>query len=211
LYLQTVQIITFFKREPADPSQQCKRASNSIQDPPPRCILTIFKLKFGGGNLLSPTMTSPLIVGPFLTKTLFIRVTPIVSSRMLWWIWQKLKFSLILNQPLNSNTCYDTFLVPKIHTKVFKKKKGFVESIYLLLILYLGMILTTTYVSKVLILLHLDSFRSWYIFPTTLIHVYAATSISKVLFWFYYDVLILFDSISQVLNARGETIQQLRL
>jgi hypothetical protein len=39
--------ITFFKRGPADPSQQCKRASNSIQDPPPRWILMIFKLKFG--------------------------------------------------------------------------------------------------------------------------------------------------------------------
>jgi hypothetical protein len=50
--------ITFFKRGPADPSQQCKTASNSIQDPSPHWILTIFKLKFGGGNLFSPAMTS---------------------------------------------------------------------------------------------------------------------------------------------------------
>jgi hypothetical protein len=34
--------ITFFKRGPADPSQQCKRASNSIQDPQPRWILTCY-------------------------------------------------------------------------------------------------------------------------------------------------------------------------
>jgi hypothetical protein len=30
----------------------------SIQDPPPRWILTNFKLKFGGGNLFLPAMTS---------------------------------------------------------------------------------------------------------------------------------------------------------
>jgi hypothetical protein len=53
-----VRFITFFKRGPADPSQQCKRASNSIQDSPSRWILTIFKLKFGEGNLFSPAMTS---------------------------------------------------------------------------------------------------------------------------------------------------------
>jgi hypothetical protein len=38
--------LTFFKRGPADSSQQWKRASNSIQDPTPRWILVIFKLKF---------------------------------------------------------------------------------------------------------------------------------------------------------------------
>jgi hypothetical protein len=52
--------ITFFKRGPADPSQQYKRVSNSIQDPQPRWILTIFKLKFGGGNLFSPAMSSTI-------------------------------------------------------------------------------------------------------------------------------------------------------
>jgi hypothetical protein len=52
--------IIFFKREPASPSQQCKRASNSIQDLPPRWILTIFKLKFGGGNLFSLAMTGTI-------------------------------------------------------------------------------------------------------------------------------------------------------
>jgi hypothetical protein len=52
--------ITFFKRGPADPSQQCKIASNSIQDPPPYWILTIFKLKFGGGNQFSPAMTNTI-------------------------------------------------------------------------------------------------------------------------------------------------------
>jgi hypothetical protein len=71
--------ITFFKRGPADPSQQCKIASNNIQDPPPRWILTIFKLKFGGGNLFSPTMTSTIegnnSVGSLL-KPLLKKVTP---------------------------------------------------------------------------------------------------------------------------------------
>jgi hypothetical protein len=52
--------ITFFKRRPTDPSQQCKRTSNNIQDPLPRWILTIFKLKFGGGNLFSLVMTSTI-------------------------------------------------------------------------------------------------------------------------------------------------------
>jgi hypothetical protein len=78
--------ITFFKRGPADPSQQCKTTSNSIQDPPPRWILTIFKLKFGGGNLFSPSMTSIIegnnSVGSLL-KPLLKKVTPIVGSRML--------------------------------------------------------------------------------------------------------------------------------
>jgi hypothetical protein len=49
-----------FKHGPANPSQQYKRASNSIQDPLPRWILMIFKLKFGGGNLFSPGMTSTI-------------------------------------------------------------------------------------------------------------------------------------------------------
>jgi hypothetical protein len=79
--------ITFFKRGPADPSQQCKRASNSIQDPQPRWILTIFKLKFGGGNLFSPAMSSTIegnnSVGSLL-KPLLKKVTPVVGSRMLW-------------------------------------------------------------------------------------------------------------------------------
>jgi hypothetical protein len=52
--------MSFFKHGTAGPSQQCKRASNSIQDPPPHWILTIFKLKFGGGNLFSPAMTSTI-------------------------------------------------------------------------------------------------------------------------------------------------------
>jgi hypothetical protein len=80
------KLITFFKRRPADPSQQCKTASNSIQDPFPRWILTIFKLKFGGGNLFSPAMTSTIegnnSVGSVL-KPLLKKVTPIVGSRML--------------------------------------------------------------------------------------------------------------------------------
>jgi hypothetical protein len=78
--------ITFFKRGPADPSQQCKRASNSIQDPQPRWILTIFKLKFGGGNLFSPAITGIIegnnSVGSLL-KPLLKKVTPVVGSRML--------------------------------------------------------------------------------------------------------------------------------
>jgi hypothetical protein len=81
-----LQRITFFKRGPVDPSQQCKRASNNIQDPPPHWILTIFKLKFGGGNLFSPAMTSTLdeinFVGSLL-KTLLKKVTSVVGSRML--------------------------------------------------------------------------------------------------------------------------------
>jgi hypothetical protein len=85
---QTLQdtYITFFKRGPADPSQQCKTASNSIQDPPPRWILTIFKLKFGGGNLFSPAMTSTRegnnYVG-LLLKPLLKKVILVVGSRML--------------------------------------------------------------------------------------------------------------------------------
>jgi hypothetical protein len=78
--------ITFFKRGPADPSQQCKTASNSIQDPPPRWILTIFKLKFGGGNLFSTGMTSTIEGNNFvwsLLKLLLKKVTPVVGSRML--------------------------------------------------------------------------------------------------------------------------------
>jgi uncharacterized Zn-finger protein len=78
--------ITFFKRGPADPSQQCKTASNSIQDPPPRWILMIFKLKFGGGNLFSPAMTSTIegnnSVGSLL-KPLLKKVILVVGSRML--------------------------------------------------------------------------------------------------------------------------------
>jgi hypothetical protein len=78
--------ITFFKRGLADPSQQCKRASNSIQDPQPRWILTIFKLKFGGGNLFSPAMSSTTegnnSMGSLL-KPLLKKVTPVVGSRML--------------------------------------------------------------------------------------------------------------------------------
>jgi hypothetical protein len=74
------------KNAAADPSQQCKIASNSIQDPPPRWILTIFKLKFGGGNLFSPAMTSTIegnnSVGSLL-KPLLKKVTPVVGSRML--------------------------------------------------------------------------------------------------------------------------------
>jgi hypothetical protein len=80
------QFITFFKRGPVDPSQQCKATSNSIQDPPPRWILTIFKLKFGGGNLFSPTMTSTIegnnSVGSLL-KPLLKEGDPVVGSRML--------------------------------------------------------------------------------------------------------------------------------
>jgi hypothetical protein len=78
--------ITFFKPGPADPSHQCKRASNSIKDLPPCWILTIFKLKFGGGNLFSPAMTSTTegsnSVGSVL-KSLLKKVTPVVGSRML--------------------------------------------------------------------------------------------------------------------------------
>jgi hypothetical protein len=81
-----INLITFFKRGLADPSQQCKIVSNSIQDPPPRWILTIFKLKFGGGNLFSQAMTSFIegnnSVGSLL-KPLLKKVTPVVGSRML--------------------------------------------------------------------------------------------------------------------------------
>jgi hypothetical protein len=74
--------ITFFKRGPTDPSQQCKIASNNIQDPPPRWILTIFKLKFGGGNLFSPAMTCIIegnnSVGSLL-KPLLKKVTPVAG------------------------------------------------------------------------------------------------------------------------------------
>ena len=59
---------------------------NSIQDPPPRWILTIFKLKFGGGNLFSPAMISTIegnnSVRSFL-KPLLKKATPVVGSRML--------------------------------------------------------------------------------------------------------------------------------
>jgi hypothetical protein len=72
-----------------NPSQQCTTAfkvHNSIQDPPPRWILTIFKLKFGGGNLFSLVMTSTIkgnnSVGSLL-KPLLKKVTPVVDSRML--------------------------------------------------------------------------------------------------------------------------------
>jgi hypothetical protein len=71
--------ITFFKRGPTDPSQHCKTASNSIQDPPPRWILTIFKLKFGGGNLFSQAMTSSIEGNNFVgspLKPLLKKVTP---------------------------------------------------------------------------------------------------------------------------------------
>jgi hypothetical protein len=81
-----VAFITFFKCGLANPSQQCKRASNNIQDPPPRWILTIFKLKFGGGNLFSPTMTSTIEGNNFvgsLLKPLLKKVIPVVGSRML--------------------------------------------------------------------------------------------------------------------------------
>jgi hypothetical protein len=78
--------ITFFKRRPVDPSQQCKTASNSIQDLLPRWILTIFKLKFGGRNLFSPAMTNIIeennSVGSLL-KPLLKKVTPVVGSRKL--------------------------------------------------------------------------------------------------------------------------------
>jgi hypothetical protein len=78
--------ITFFKCGPADPSQQCKRASNSIQDPPPHWNLTTFKLKFSGGNLFSPAMTSTKegnnSMGSLL-EPLLKKVIPVVGSRML--------------------------------------------------------------------------------------------------------------------------------
>jgi hypothetical protein len=68
------------------PSKQCIRASKSIQDLLPCWILTIFKLKFGGGNLFSPAMTSTIggnnSVG-LLLEPLLKKVTPVVGSRML--------------------------------------------------------------------------------------------------------------------------------
>jgi hypothetical protein len=78
--------ITFFKRGPVDPSHQCKRASNSIQDPQPLWILTIFKLKFGGGNLFSPIISSTVERNNFLgslLEPLLKKVTLVVGSRML--------------------------------------------------------------------------------------------------------------------------------
>ena len=78
--------ITFFKLRPAGPSQQCKRVFNNIQDPPPRWILMIFKLKCGGRNLFSPAMTNTIegnnYVGSLL-EPLLKKVTPVVGSRML--------------------------------------------------------------------------------------------------------------------------------
>jgi hypothetical protein len=74
--------ITFFKHGPVDPSQQCKRASNNIQDLSPHWILTFFKLKFGGGNLFSPTMTNAIegnnSMGSLL-EPLLKKVTPVVG------------------------------------------------------------------------------------------------------------------------------------
>ena len=70
---------TFFKHGPADPSQQCKRASNNIQDPLPCWFLMIFELKFGGGNLFSLAMTIAIegnnYVGSLL-EPLLKKVTP---------------------------------------------------------------------------------------------------------------------------------------
>ena len=79
--------ITFFKHGPAGPSQQCKRTSISIQDPLPHWILTIFKLKFGSGNLFSLAMVSTIernnSMGSLL-EPLLKKVTPLVGLRMLW-------------------------------------------------------------------------------------------------------------------------------
>jgi hypothetical protein len=77
-----VSTLTFFKCGPSDPSQQCKRASNSIQDPLPHWILRIFKLKFGGGNLFLPAMTSTIEGNNFvgsLLEPLLKKVTPVVG------------------------------------------------------------------------------------------------------------------------------------
>jgi hypothetical protein len=60
-------------------SKPFSTAQKSIQDPPPHWILTIFKLKFGGGNLFSLAMTSTIegnnSVGSLL-KPLLKKVTP---------------------------------------------------------------------------------------------------------------------------------------
>jgi hypothetical protein len=55
---QLLAIITFFKRGPIDPSQHWKRASNNIQDPMPRWILVILKLKFCWKKRFSLIVTS---------------------------------------------------------------------------------------------------------------------------------------------------------
>jgi hypothetical protein len=77
--MERTKVKTFFKPRPADPSQQCKTTSNNIQDPPPRWILTIIKLKFGGGNLFSLAMTNTIegnnSVGSLL-KPLLKKMTP---------------------------------------------------------------------------------------------------------------------------------------
>jgi hypothetical protein len=61
----------------------------SVQDLPPRWILTIFKLKFGGGNLFSPANTITIegnnYVGSLL-EPLLKKVTPVVGSRMLCYL-----------------------------------------------------------------------------------------------------------------------------
>jgi hypothetical protein len=95
--------IIFFECGLADPSQQCKRASNSIQDLPPRWILTIFKLKFGEGNLFSPAMTSTIEENnsvESLLEPLLKKVTPVVSSRMLCCSTQFL-LHLLITLPIN--------------------------------------------------------------------------------------------------------------
>jgi hypothetical protein len=73
-------IIKFFKRGPFS------IVPKSIQDPPPRWILTIFKVKFGGGNLFSPAMTSTIEGNNFvgsLLEPLLKKMTPVVGLRML--------------------------------------------------------------------------------------------------------------------------------
>ena len=71
-------------------SRPFSAVQNSIQDPLPRWILTIFKLNFGGGNLFSPAMTSTVegnnSVGSLL-KPLLKKVNSVVGSRILCSSW----------------------------------------------------------------------------------------------------------------------------
>jgi hypothetical protein len=78
--------ITFFKRGPADPSQQWKRASNSIQDPTPHWILVILKLKFCWKERFPLIVTS---IVQWRNFKIIIEVTTKIIVNLLWLILQK--------------------------------------------------------------------------------------------------------------------------
>jgi hypothetical protein len=73
-------------------SRPFSTVQNNIQDPPPRWILMIFKLKFGGENLFSSAMTST-IEGNNSVGSLLKEVILVVGSRMLCGSAQQLLYS----------------------------------------------------------------------------------------------------------------------